>query len=306
VADELRANGENVLLIDGGNIIGRNKKYSEQVMENIGALAIESMNLIDYGAINIGSDEMTLGIETMKRVLNKAAFPAVASNILFKDQTASYAKPYALIKQGNLTIGVLGVMSPRLSGVTALNAESEEIQVIEAEAALAKLLPEVRNQSDIVLLLSQLATEETQKLASTVRGIDLIIASSFNSAGKSDLPAGSCAGSTTIAEVTGKSAASPVPVFIVSPEGAELGAVTIEKTSDGRVDISNERVIKLSKRIEDSEAVVAILGTEISSALQKKLTEQVEKEMSEIRKLSPEEFIRRTLMEKGTQGGKKQ
>ncbi|MBN1830378.1 MAG: hypothetical protein JW884_14705 [Deltaproteobacteria bacterium] len=306
MADELRANGENVLLIDGGNIIGRNKKYSEQVMENIGALAIESMNLIDYGAINIGSDEMTLGIETMKRVLNKAAFPAVASNILFKDQTASYAKPYALIKQGNLTIGVLGVMSPRLSGVTALNAESEEIQVIEAEAALAKLLPEVRNQSDIVLLLSQLSTEETQKLASTVRGIDLIVASSFNSAGKSDLPAGSCAGSTTIAEVTGKSAASPVPVFIVSPDGAELGAVTIEKTSDGRVDISNERVIKLSKRIEDSEVVVAILGTEISSALQKKLTEQVEKEMSEIRKLSPEEFIRRTLMEKGTQGGKKQ
>jgi 2',3'-cyclic-nucleotide 2'-phosphodiesterase (5'-nucleotidase family) len=157
-----------VLLLDAGNaLIGQDLSVKSK-----GMVTVDAMNAMGYDAMAIGSLDLEEGLEAFLNAMMEAHFAAVACNVIRIASGKLLLQPYTIIQRNGARFGVLGVSSPELSAAADANGQ---LGVLDAAESMRKYLPEVRKQSDVVIVLSQLGLEGNKVLAEAVTGLDIIV-----------------------------------------------------------------------------------------------------------------------------------
>lgn len=135
--------------------------------------SIEGSNLLGYDGLNIADGELSLGLDFLRKLEQKARFPFLSANIYLKKNNRPLGKEYLIKEFNGFRVGILGLTSPELlKGNTLLK---EELVVKDAESRTKELLAEIRSRADIIIILSHLGKDGTTKLVKNVPGIDMAI-----------------------------------------------------------------------------------------------------------------------------------
>jgi 5'-nucleotidase len=176
---EAREKEKGVLVLDAGDLLF--KKFFNPIPENElkmvtqkAHLIIESFNLINYDAMGIGDDDLSLGKEFLVEISKRANSPFLSSNLLDEESGKLLFQPYLLKKIQGLRIGIFSLLSPdffqgpsdpRRKGMTFRNP-------IETAQSIVK---ELQPKTDLIILLSHLGYPKDVEMAQVVQGIHFII-----------------------------------------------------------------------------------------------------------------------------------
>ncbi len=137
-----------------------------------GQVMVEAMNAMNYDALTIGSAELSLGLEVAKQRETEAKFPFLSANLTNKADQQPLFKPSIILERQGARIGIIGLSEPEASQNPDI---SDKITVLDPTATATKIVGEMRDKVDIVVVLSHLGLEADEKLAQAVPGIDIIV-----------------------------------------------------------------------------------------------------------------------------------
>ena len=175
---QIRAEQENVLLLDAGDIFQGTPYFNKFG----GELELKLMSQMGYDATTLGNHDFDNGVEGFYKQLPNANFPVLIANYdLRNTPLANATQPYKIFKKGGLKIGVFGIGIALKGLVDPKNyGETQYLDPIANANATAALLKKELH-CDLVICSSHLgykyrtATVSDQVLAASTRNIDLII-----------------------------------------------------------------------------------------------------------------------------------
>jgi 5'-nucleotidase len=170
-----------VLLADTGN-------FSDNPTPS-GALKtralLEGMTRLGYQVANVGERDLTAGFDELTERVRGLPLKLVSSNLVRQDSKEPVFAPFTVVKvsggkgRKDVRVGVLGVVrfNPvfQKAGPTGTN-----IVIVPPAEALQKLVPEVRKQADVVVVLAALHKDDARGIARAVPGIDFVLGAFAN------------------------------------------------------------------------------------------------------------------------------
>jgi 2',3'-cyclic-nucleotide 2'-phosphodiesterase (5'-nucleotidase family) len=285
--NKIRGEENPVLLLDCGGFFPN--KFSRTTQEFIANVGLKAVNVMDYTAMNLSTGEFSLGVNFLKEKSADLNFPLVASNLSYADGASPFTKKYVITQAGSLKVAILGVMSPGILEKMPRSGTFGIVEVTPPGEALESLLPGIRKEANIVILLSQLGLSETKRLVGALKGIDLAIYG-----GKDNKPA-KCGKEINPESSAGKSG---TPALKASSRGTHLGYVRLSVDDTGRVIADNKRMIYLNKSVAMDDKVLEITGNDINKLISEKKKRsaeekqrRMERDIEALRKLTPMEYI---------------
>ncbi|WP_097129753.1 hypothetical protein [Pedobacter xixiisoli] len=104
IVDLIKNQQTSGLNVDGGNFLAHGNARDQHER------TIYLMNKIGYHAVTIGANELDMGQESFAALLPQMDFPLVNCNYTFSHaKLSSSVKPYIILKNKNLKIGITGV-----------------------------------------------------------------------------------------------------------------------------------------------------------------------------------------------------
>lgn len=172
VVDSLRAEHPDMLLFSAGDNRSGNP-FNDRFVEPSRPV-IDLMNATGFDLCALGNHEWDNGPEGVRQAMEWADFPFVCANVSFDDSLNIPIKPYVVLERNGLKIGVIGGIEVGLNGIPAFhpkNAPGSHFDSIE------KVLPEymgLRDECDLLFLLSHCGFEEDVELAEQFPQLDAI------------------------------------------------------------------------------------------------------------------------------------
>lgn len=169
----LQLEGNHVLIFDLGDAMDRVHPLTEATN---GKANVELMNTINYDAVTIGNNE---GIgnshEQLDNLYRNANFPVILDNIKNQDSGClpSWVKTSKIFETSFGTkIGVLACTAPFPATYEMNRWYAEKV-----ESVLPKLLADLRDKADVIILLSHLGIDVDRALAKRFKEINIILGS---------------------------------------------------------------------------------------------------------------------------------
>ena len=156
-----------VLLLDGGNTLVADDSQP-LTADSKSALIVEAMNLMSYDATVLGEKDLQLGANELHARMNEANFAILSANVLHVDTGELFAKPYTILDVGGWTIGVVGLTGSEFDPPPAFS-------ISDPFAAVTEILPELSEQTDLIVVLSHLGWTQNKRLADLAPEIDLLV-----------------------------------------------------------------------------------------------------------------------------------
>jgi sulfur-oxidizing protein SoxB len=163
--------GDRVVFLDGGDTW--QNSYTSLMTK--GQDMVDCMALLKPDAM-VGHWEFTLGAERVKEIVDSLPFPFLAQNVRDTEWNEEVFKPSTMLERGGVKIAVIGqalpytpIANPRwMIPNWTFGIREDDIQK-RVDAAR-------RDDAELVVLLSHNGFDVDRKLASRVRGIDVILA----------------------------------------------------------------------------------------------------------------------------------
>ncbi|MDD5723874.1 MAG: hypothetical protein PHY29_09105 [Syntrophales bacterium] len=293
VIKSIRSNEDRLLLLDNGGLFPPIESFGRSSPEIVADLGLKAMNRMGYAAMNLGGNEFSLGADFLKKVTADIDFPVVTSNLVYKDSRLPFGEKYVIKNVGDVRVAIIGIM-PSDSFKNVLEPQSvENMEIIPPKDALKDLLPEVAKKADLVILLSQCGFEITTLLVNSIDGIDLAISSLGKKSG-----------------FTGENTGTPV--LEVDYRGKYLGVLKLNVDNSGHVVLAENEMIKLDESVEPDEEIVKITGDDIRKKIgeerkirREQQRQEIEREIKELQKLSPQEYLEMQFKKSSEVGGRK-
>ncbi|MCX8011601.1 MAG: hypothetical protein N3A64_00385 [Desulfobacterota bacterium] len=129
------------------------------------------LQLMKYDALNIADGELGLGLQFFEKIKQNSKIPLLSSNIYKNNQPLGQL---FVIKQfPGFKAGIVGIVSPNYFNQEFLKKEGLEIK--DPAIALKEILPRVKAQANLIILLSHLGKLHTSQLVQNIPGIDIAI-----------------------------------------------------------------------------------------------------------------------------------
>ena len=106
--DDLEAEGQNVILVDAGDII----QGAAYASFDEGATAIELMNMAGYQVSTPGNHEFDYGSQRFFSAMEEADFPFVSCNFYDVQTGELVLEPYTVIEAGDVKVAFVGITTP--------------------------------------------------------------------------------------------------------------------------------------------------------------------------------------------------
>ncbi len=165
-----------MLIFDAGDLLY--PRVSEPVAQdqmrvmNLQAQAIvEAFNFMGCDAITIGEDDLLLGKANLLEVLRKGKFPIVSANLLDGESKAPLFQPYVVKTIENFRVGIFGL----LLAPDASDMRFKGLIVEEPMKTAKKVVSELKEKTDFIVLLSHLGYAKDLELAKALDGINVIV-----------------------------------------------------------------------------------------------------------------------------------
>jgi 2',3'-cyclic-nucleotide 2'-phosphodiesterase (5'-nucleotidase family) len=144
----------------GGGILGDKTQ---------GKVIVDGMNVMGYDAMALGPMDLSVGKQQVEQRLAEAEFPILSANAVLTGSTDLVTEPYTVLSVGDHLVGIIGL--------TRVPSEPQAgYDVLNPQEALTKVLPEILDQADTVILLTNLRYRQAVNLVDAVKGVDLLIA----------------------------------------------------------------------------------------------------------------------------------
>ncbi|MFD0716444.1 bifunctional metallophosphatase/5'-nucleotidase [Paenibacillus sp. GCM10027626] len=175
IADTRRELGcDHVLVVDIGDHMDRMRPETEG---SDGEVNIALLNAAGYEAVTLGNNEgLTFTAEQLEEKLGKQAkFIPICANmkLIGRDGTSSrpeWLQPSAIVQKSGLAIGLIGVTAAFANFYTLLGWDASD-----PLAAVREQVAAMREQADVVVIMSHLGLPLDRMMAEQIDGIDLIL-----------------------------------------------------------------------------------------------------------------------------------
>ena len=265
--ESIRKGEPSVLLLDCGAVFDDQKDTAE--------LQFQAMERMGYDALNLGGPEFIFGKEFLEQKRPHLSFPYIASNLLYRGSRLPWTREYLLKEVDGIKVAILGVLDSDDLAQLPDREQAKGLEAMPPEAALNRLLPEVRGKADLVILLSPFDAEKTLALVKAVKGVDVAISSGGDDVFFSTAPENE----KTVLLQTGS-------------KGKVLGLLKISLDEKPAYRVIERRYVSLDNSVPGNAEIEGLVE-KLKKAQETKKQESTNKALLEGLKLSPEEFIER-------------
>lgn len=241
VFDDCRKRNNRTIIVDAGDFLDQFGSRPEQ-----DDLVIQIYEKLGYDAVNIGDNELANGHRFFESRLLSSRIPLISSTI--KDQkNEPVARPYILRNIDNMKVAFIGY-TPKTSFHFFPSWKELSVKIDNERNALRKVLREVSNQADMIIVLSNAGDDEDNELAKAFPEIDVIAGGHS----QVELEEPVVVGKTIIVQAGGN--------------GAYAGRLDlIFSKSEKKCRILSNRLIPLDKKVNENEDIKKIVDDFLSN-----------------------------------------
>jgi 2',3'-cyclic-nucleotide 2'-phosphodiesterase (5'-nucleotidase family) len=237
------------------------------------------MELMGYDALNLGSPELNFGKEFLEQARSHLSFPYIASNLLYGGSRLPWTREYIIIKEvGGIKVAILGILDPDDLKKIPRQDDVKGFEIIPPEAALDRLLPEVRGKADLVILLSQFDAAKNRALVEAARGIDVSVSSGDGS---------------ILYGRPSENTANTVIILNTGTKGRTMGLVTITLDDKRVLSVSERRDVPLDRSVPDNGEILGLVEMHKKTQAIKAQATKTQEELMGVLQLTPQEFMER-------------
>ena len=285
----------------------------------IAGLGMQAMEKMGYTAMNLGREDFSFGPDFIKKISANVTCPTVTSKIVYRKDRSPFGRTYVVVKVQDVNVGILGVIPEDAFEGVELSASRDLLEIIPPKEALSKLIPAVKKEADIIVLLSQCGLEATRVIVDTVDGVGMAIVGEGKSGKSSEKEAPAPCGSDLKGGEKGNDRGEKTLLVQASPQGHSLGFARLTLNEAGRIMEQQVKMIPVDKSTAKNEEILAITGDNIYKRMgeieeetlkaykvktaQSRL--EIEHEIEQYRNLSPEEYITLQHEKRSKVGGAK-
>ena len=173
VADSLRALYPDLLILSAGD--NRSGDPINDMYEIPAYPMVSLMNIVGFQASTLGNHEFDSGEEGLAKLISMSNFPYLCANIHPAAKTGIHVRPWQMFDVGGVRLAIIGVTALGPMG----KPESHPDNMIDLEFSdplqSVQQYKNLRQQSDVVLLLSHMGYEDDVKLSAQLPWVDLIV-----------------------------------------------------------------------------------------------------------------------------------
>ena len=140
-----------------------------------GAADVDMMNAIGYDAMVPGNHDFEWHSADTLRNLKSSRFPWICANLVNEKTGEPFLPTHIIREVGGVRIALFGLITSLVNNANYVGARELGLVQIDAAEVAKKLVPELRKEADIVILLSHLGVNPDVELAKAVPGIDAIL-----------------------------------------------------------------------------------------------------------------------------------
>jgi 5'-nucleotidase/UDP-sugar diphosphatase len=172
IVEEIRGEGQPVLLVDSGDILIGTALSSWFR----GEPDIRAMNLMRYDAMGAGNHDFDYGLDHLRTLRDLADFPILCTN-LKSERSDLPCRSFLVTRMGNVRIGVLGIVGTSNFPETFNRDVAKVLLLVDPVISLQTEALRLRNEHhvDLVLVITHQNSEEDLNILSTVGEVDVII-----------------------------------------------------------------------------------------------------------------------------------
>ncbi len=113
-----------------------------------------------YSALNVGGREAGINATRLATLAKESPVPLISASLVHADNNELLLPPSRIVKVDGLRIGILGVVSP-----DSVPNPGTGLRILNLNEAINRQLPELREQSDLIILLAFAKESEMRRLA---------------------------------------------------------------------------------------------------------------------------------------------
>ena len=171
IIDNVKLEGYNPIIVDAGNLFFKSNKpvvgLNSEINKINANVIVESFNLIGCDALSIGENDLSNGLDYILKLKEKANFPFISANLVDKDNNLIF-NPYVVVDRGDVWVAFIGLAS---------SFSNSEVSVLDPLTSLKKIIDEVKQKSELIVLLFNADDDDVLELQNSSVSIDLIIRS---------------------------------------------------------------------------------------------------------------------------------
>lgn len=253
VVDQIRGEGGNVLLLDGGDRFTGTLFHQQ----HRGQDSVLIMNAIGYDGMTLGNHEFDNGDEVLADFVDGVVFPVVTANVDFSasELLAGKIPPYTIIDVGGEQVGLIGLVTPDTPFASSPSDDlvfSEDLIGV-TQQAVDELTEQGVNK---IILVTHIGLQLDMEVAAGTTGLDVIVG------GHSHTLLGN-AYVASVAEypvVVENQEGNPVYIVQAGEYDQYLGRIDVSFDANGAVVEAEGDTILLSRYITPDEEIAALVS----------------------------------------------
>jgi len=225
--EKVRAGSREVLVLDAGDAFSLDLSFTKKEAE----LTMESFNLIGVDVFTPGETEFIFGLPFLKAAAENAEFEMIAANIVDPSTGLPvFGKQYTVITlKDGLRIAITGVLDEKIKFPAYIDRSAFRVEPVEL--TLREVVPLMKRDADVLILLSHMGLDRTRDLLARVKDFDIVVTGH----GKPLMKKTEKVGGTLLLGTGGL--------------GKYLGRIDLELSSSGGIEYGRMRLIPLSDEI---------------------------------------------------------
>ncbi|WP_338657090.1 bifunctional UDP-sugar hydrolase/5'-nucleotidase (plasmid) [Sporosarcina psychrophila] len=167
---DVKKENENVLFFDGGDLF----HGTLPLLESKGNAILSLLKKMPLDGFVPGNWDFAYGKEQLQSLTSNLSFPSIACNLKDQDTGEPLLKPYIVKEMQGMKIGVIGLTYPYVD-ITMPPSFSEGMIFSTGVEEVQEYVEKLKDEVDIVVLLSHMGLPLDAKLVSLVNGIDIVL-----------------------------------------------------------------------------------------------------------------------------------
>jgi 2',3'-cyclic-nucleotide 2'-phosphodiesterase (5'-nucleotidase family) len=127
------------------------------------------MDAMGYDALALGPKELSLGAAVLAQRMEEARLAMVSANVVLTGTETLFTEPFVILPLDGHRVGILGLTRDEATGST-------DLSIVDPALAIRRYLPSLREQADIVVVLTNISYRTARALLQPVEGVDLLVA----------------------------------------------------------------------------------------------------------------------------------
>jgi len=145
-----------------------------------GLPVFEIANLFHFDAATLGNHEFDYGWPQVRKFMQVATYPVVSANMVGTDGKLFTSQPYVILKINGLRVAVIGAITDDMVNLSTPQLMGEW-HAAPVFAAVRKYAAELRDRSDLIVLLAHITGEEEMRFLNDAPEIPVLVTGHIHS-----------------------------------------------------------------------------------------------------------------------------